>query len=151
MPTTAQPLLAFNIPGVRLGAPPAEAVRRLPSGIAALDTLLGGGLPRGHLSEIVGGLSSGRTALLHAWLAASTRAGEVAAVIDLPDGLDPPSLARAGADLERVLWVRPPSARIALKCTELIVGAGGFGLVALQLERKAEARKAETEEVMHFL
>jgi RecA/RadA recombinase len=69
-------LPAFNIPGVRLGAPPAEAVRRLPSGIAALDTLLGGGLPRGHLSEIVGGLSSGRTALLHAWLVGNERVEE---------------------------------------------------------------------------
>jgi hypothetical protein len=110
---------------------PAEPVRRLPSGIAALDALLGGGLPRGHLSEVVGGPSSGRTALLHAWLAMATRAGEVAAVVDLPNALDPPSLAHAGADLARVLWVRPPTVRVALKCAELILSAGGFGLVAI--------------------
>jgi hypothetical protein len=110
---------------------PAEPVRRLPSGIAPLDALLGGGLPRGHLSEIVGGPSSGRTALLHALLASATRRGEVTAVVDLGDALDPPSLARAGADLARVLWVRPPSPQTALKCAELVLSAGGFGLVAL--------------------
>jgi hypothetical protein len=103
----------------------------VPTGIAALDELLGGGLPRGHLSEIAGGPSSGRTALLHALLASATRRGEVAAVVDVADALDPPSLARAGADLTRVLWVRPPSAKTALKCVELILGAGGFGVVAL--------------------
>jgi len=122
---------SLQFPGVRLGALLAEPVRRVPTGIAALDALLGGGLPRGHLSEIVGGPSSGRTALLHALLASATRRGEATAVVDLLDALDPPSLARAGADLGRVLWVRPPSPQTALKCAELILGAGGFGVVAL--------------------
>ena len=31
------------------------------TGVPGLDARLGGGLPRGHLSEIVGGRSSGRT------------------------------------------------------------------------------------------
>jgi hypothetical protein len=132
VPTAAvQPLAALQLPGVRLGGGAAEPLRHLPTGIAALDELLGGGLPRGHLSEIVGGPSSGRTALLFTLLAAATRRGEVAALIDLPDALDPRSLARAGVDLERVLWVRPPSSQTALKCAELILGAGGFGVVAL--------------------
>ena len=119
------------IAGIRFGALPAEPVRRLPTGIAPLDDLLGGGWPRGHVSEIAGAPSSGRTAVLHAALAAATRRGEVVALIDVPDALDPPSLARAGAVLERVLWVRPPSPRAALKCAELVLDAGGFGIVAL--------------------
>ncbi len=134
MPITAIALERFaslQLPGVRIGVLPAEPVRRLPTGIALIYALLGGGLPRGHLSEIVGGPSSGRTALLHALLASATRRGEVAAVVDLPDGLDPPSLARAGVDLGRVLWVRPPSPRTALACAEHILSAGGFGVVAL--------------------
>jgi hypothetical protein len=99
--TARERFASLQLPGVRIGAPPAEPLRRLPTGIAALDELLGGGLPRGHLSEIVGGPSSGRTALLHALLASATQRGEVAAVVDLPDALDPPSLARARVDLER--------------------------------------------------
>jgi len=139
-PTARERLAALELPGtVRFGAPSAEPVRRLPVGIAALDELLDGGLPRGHLSEIVGGPSSGRTAVLHALLAATTRAGAVAALVDLPDALDPPSLARAGALLERILWVRPPAPRQALQCAELILAAGGFALVALDLDAAVAA------------
>jgi hypothetical protein len=75
--------------------------------------------------------------VLCALLAATTRAGEVAAVVDLPDALDPASLARAGARLERILWVRPPAPRAALQCAELILAAGGFALVALDFDGPA--------------
>jgi RecA DNA recombination protein len=126
-------IASLQVPGVRRGALPAAPLRRLSTGIVPLDALLDGGLPRGYLSEIVGGPSSGRTTLLHALLASATRRGEVAAVIDLLDALDPPSLARTGVDLERVLWVRPPAPPSALRCAELILSGGGFGLVAVDL------------------
>lgn len=124
-------LATLNIPGVRLGLPPAEPVRRLPTGHPALDGLLAGGWPRGHVSEVAGETSSGRTAILYAALAAATRRGETVALVDMADALDPGSLARAGAVLERVLWIRPPSPRAALQCAELVLDAGGFALVAL--------------------
>jgi hypothetical protein len=75
------------------------------SGIAAIDSLTGG-LPRGCLTEVCGPASSGRTALLLAALAAATRRGEFCAVVDASDALDPHSVAAAGVDLERLLWVR---------------------------------------------
>jgi hypothetical protein len=75
------------------------------SGISAIDTLTGG-LPRGCLTEICGPASSGRTTLLLAALASATRRGEFCAVVDASDALDPQSAAAAGAELERLLWVR---------------------------------------------
>jgi hypothetical protein len=75
------------------------------SGIPTLDTLTGG-LPRGCLTEICGLASSGRTTVLLAALASATRRGEYCAVIDASDALDPESLAAAGVDLDRLLWVR---------------------------------------------
>jgi hypothetical protein len=127
-------LASLQLPGtVWFGAFPTEPVRHLSTGISALDALLGGGLPLCGLSEITGGASSGRTAIMWALLAAATRRGEMTAVIDLPDALNPESLAAAGADLQRVLWVRPPSLRSSLRCTDLILAAGGFGLVVLDL------------------
>jgi len=135
-------LASIQLPGaVWLGSAPTEPVRRLPTGIVPLDELIGGGLPRGHLSEITGAPSSGRTGLLHAVLASATRRGEVVAVVDLPGALDPATLAGAGADLARVLWVCPPSPQVAFKCAELILAAGGFGLVAVD---GLEARAART-------
>jgi hypothetical protein len=75
-------------------------------GLAALDARLGGGLPRGHVSEIVGPASTGRTSLAMAWLAAATRRDESVALIDAFDRFDPASAAACGIQLPRLLWVR---------------------------------------------
>lgn len=75
------------------------------TGVAALDSLTGG-LPRGCLTEICGPVSSGRTSVMLAALAAATRRGEFCALIDASDALDPQSTAAAGIDLDRFLWVR---------------------------------------------
>lgn len=123
----------LSLPGrVHVGAAP-EPLRRLPSGLTAVDILLGGGVPCGRISELVGGPSSGKTSLLLALLAASTRRGEVVACVDVADVLHPASVARAGADLQRLLWVRPPAVSAALRCTELLLQAGGFAVVVLDL------------------
>jgi len=75
------------------------------SGVPALDALAGG-LPRGCLTEIYGPASSGRTSVMLATLAAATHRGEYCALIDASDALDPQSIAAAGIDLDRLLWVR---------------------------------------------
>jgi len=104
----------------------------LPTRIAPFDRLQGGGLARGSFVELVGVRSSGRFALMTAALAAATRAGEAAALIDLGDHLDPRSAESAGVDLKRVLWVRPRSLKEALMSAEMVLAAG-FSLVALDL------------------
>jgi len=136
--TTTQPLSAaarlaeLDLPGtIHLGRTMLEPVRRLPSDRVAFDSLLDGGWPRGRVSEIVGARSSGKTSILLACLAAATRRGEVVACIDVADALHPESLQRAGVDLGRLLWVRPPASAEALRCAELVLQAGGFGVVVL--------------------
>lgn len=97
--------LAHRIPAAL--TPVAKAIRPVvPTGIAAVDELLAGGLPVGAVSEFVGPESSGRTSLALSFLARITQAGRVAAWIDGSDGLDPESAAAAGVDLTRLLWVR---------------------------------------------
>jgi recA bacterial DNA recombination protein len=98
------------------------------SGIPAIDSLTGG-LPRGCLTEVCGPASSGRTALLLAALAAATRRGEFCAVVDASDALDPQSVAAAGVDLERLLWVRcgedsPQRERLPRRHPSTSLGAG---------------------------
>src|SRR5262252_5258871 len=66
--------------------------------IATLDACLRGGLPRGQLSEIVGSASSGRTSVVLQTIAASTRRGEIAALVDTFDRFDVASAAAAGID-----------------------------------------------------
>ncbi len=90
-------------PASRLAIRPAPEM--VSSGIAAIDALTGG-LPRGCVTEICGPASSGRTSVLLATLAASTRRAECCVLIDAGDALDPLSAAVAGVDLDRLLWVR---------------------------------------------
>src|SRR4029079_38445 len=61
-------------------APPPD--RLAPTGSPELDAALGGGLRRGHLSEITGVPSSGRSTLAVDAIAAATDRGEAAALAD---------------------------------------------------------------------
>src|SRR6185437_10538111 len=91
-----------------------------------------------------------------------TRRGEVVAWIDSTGTFDPRSIAATGADLSRILWVgadgavrardssaESPTAEIArarsktsvkagikpvLLAAEMVLGAGGFGLVVIDLD-----------------
>jgi hypothetical protein len=137
---------------LRTGAAPSrtDETPRFTTGIASLDALLGGGLPRGRLCEITGPLSSGRTSLAIALLAAVTHGGELAAVVDAADAFDPASAAAAGVVLQRVLWARAPKPREALRCAERLLDARGFGIVVVDVcgvedhaHRPATAHAAE--------
>lgn len=108
--------------------------RLAPTGCPDLDAALGGGLRRGHLSEITGAASSGRSRLAAQAMAAATARGEAVAIVDACDTFDPASAAAQGLVLSRVLWVRETGdAPRALKACALILQAGGFGLVVLDL------------------
>ena len=120
--------------GLRLGTTPSgSAPHHLPSGIAALDAVLGGGLPRGRLTELSGPRSTGRTGLACAVAARATQTGETIAWVDPEDALEPEAAAAAGIALARTLWVRPRAVPDALRAAEILLGAGGFGLVVLDL------------------
>ena len=77
-----------------------------PSGVMELDAVLAGGFPRGSLVELCGPASSGRTSLAFSLLAQATERQEACAFVDVSDSLDPISLAAAGVELPRLLWIR---------------------------------------------
>jgi len=118
-----------------------------PAGVTALDASLGGGFPRGQLSELIGPRSSGRTSLFLHVLAAATGRGELVALVDALDTFDVASASAAGIDLERLLWVRghvvinsgmcrdvnPRAIEQAVKALMLILQAGKFGCVVLDV------------------
>ena len=117
---------AFRMPEKR------EALT-LSTGISELDTLIGG-IPRGALSEIFGPASSGRTSLLYSMLHFVTTHDEICALIDVNNVFAPTTAAPAGIDFDRFLWVRCDSnLEHGFKATDLILHAGGFGLVVLDM------------------
>jgi hypothetical protein len=93
-----------------------------------------GGVPRGRITEIVGGASSGRTTLLHRLLAQAGANGEYCAVVDTANAFDPESAAMAGVRLETLVWVKcSGNAEHAFKAADMLIHSGGFGVVALDL------------------
>jgi hypothetical protein len=116
-------------------APASRADDLASTGVPAIDAALGGGLRRGHLSEIAGRRSAGSTTVLARIFAAATRRGELVALIDTCDRFDPASAAAAGVELSALLWIRGETADAAraLKAMNLVLQAGGFGVVALDL------------------
>jgi recombination protein RecA len=102
---------ALEITGVFRGRELTRKERRLTCGITPIDSLIGGGIVRGRISEIVGNSGTGKTSLAAAFAASITGRGEVAAWIDAGGGFDPASIEEAGVDLARILWVATPANR----------------------------------------
>jgi hypothetical protein len=133
---------------------PRDDAALAPSGATALDARLGGGFPRGQLSELAGPRSSGRTSLLLQMMTAATARGELVALVDALDMFDVASAASAGVDLARLLWIRghvvtsPGLCRDlnqrameqVIRALTLVLQAGNFGLVVLDVtEAPADA------------
>ena len=112
----------------------AETLHEAPlaTSVATFDEILGGGLPRGALVELVGRGSCGRFSTLIAALQQMTSAGEAAVLVDQGSQLDPQAAVAAGIDLDRLLWLRPQRLDDSLAAAEMLV-VTGFKLVALDL------------------
>jgi len=113
-------------------------LRPLSTGVAGIDALLQGGLPRGQVSEVFGLASSGRTGLALSLVARATSGGVLAGWVDPADRFDPASAASAGVDLARLLWLRgdgrgPRALTDAVAAVATLVGSGLFEVTILDL------------------
>ena len=151
--TSAEKPQLLEFSGVFHGRELTVKHRRLSSGLAPLDDLIDGGIPRGRISEITGRPGSGKTSLAASFAASAIHRGEVAAWLDSSGSFDPESMAAAGVELRRMLWASmttstkipraafrqdrfstSPFARrqsAIVKAAEIVLEAGGFGLVVI--------------------
>ena len=131
-------------------------IAALSSGLASLDALIDGGIPHGKSAKSRAAPARARPRLPASFAAFATRRGEVAAWLDASGAFDPESMAAAGVELGRMLWASMkttttasrmarstlPYARFAagplarhqsaiVKAAELVLEAGGFGLVVV--------------------
>ena len=108
-------------------------VETLSTGVAEIDALTNG-LPRGAISEVFGPASSGRTSLMYSLLTYATTHEETCALVDTNDVFAPSAAVAAGMNFDRLLWVRcGGNLEHAFKAADLLLHAGGFGLVILDL------------------
>ncbi len=113
------------------------------TGIAQVDAMLGGGIPRGNITEISGASSTGKTTFALAAVASITQLGNACAWIDVSDALSPEAAAASGVELRRLLWLRMSAARRphkpwlrleqGLKAADLLLQTGGFAGIVLDM------------------
>jgi len=97
---------------IRRGMPAkrATAVPHVTTGFPELDAITGcKGIPLGAMTLVSGRITSGKLTLAYKALAGAQgyRSGDTVAILDLAHSTDVDYLARCGADLQRLLLVRP--------------------------------------------
>jgi hypothetical protein len=111
---------------------PAARATRLVTGLSFLDQTIGGGLPKGAITELISArISAGSASLIHALLHAAQRDRFFLALIDGRDSFDPQPL--GNAYLRHLLWVRCTKALEAVKAADLLLRDGNFPLVIVDL------------------
>ena len=122
-------------------APPSLSTR-LVTGLRFLDQTIGGGLPKGAITELVSPqISAGSASLISALLLAAQRDHYFVALIDGRNSFDPQPI--GNACLRHLLWVRCSTALETIKAADLLLRDGNFPLVIVDLVLNAadELRK----------
>lgn len=116
---------------------PAAPQGRVATGIATFDDAIGGGLPKGAITELASPrVSAGSALLIYALLQAAHQERYFVALIDGRDSFDPQPL--GNARLRHLLWVRCTRALEAVKAADLLLRDGNFPLVILDLVLNAD-------------
>lgn len=113
----------------------ADEERRLPTGVAEVDRLIGG-LARGEITHLAGRVGAGRTTLMVEALVRAQRAGLLAAWIEPAPTLNPEALLERGVDLSSLLMVRA-SGDDAVWAAQELCRSEAFALVVLEADRVA--------------
>ena len=131
-----------NLLAERFPHPLCSTARRLSTGLFCVDESIGGGLPRGAITELISsGTSAGSASLIRALVHCAHRDNYFLALIDGRDSFNPSGL--DNASLQHLLWVRCSEASEVVKAADLLLRDGNFPLVIVDLVLNApdELRK----------
>src|SRR5213592_1981171 len=121
-----------NLLAIRFPQAPMLAGTRLITGSASIDQPIGGGLPKGAITELISPRgSAGSASLIHTFIHGAYRDKYFVALIDGRDSFDPCGL--TNSILRQLLWVRCTKALEAVKAADLLLRDGNFPLVIVDL------------------
>lgn len=107
------------------------AIETIPTGSLSLDIALGGGIPRGRITEIYGPESSGKTTLSLHIISEAQKKGGQCAFVDAEHALDPEYGRRIGVDMDNLLVSQPDSGEQALEITETLVRSNAVDVIVI--------------------
>jgi recombination protein RecA len=106
-------------------------VETIPTGSLALDIALGGGVPRGRITEIFGPEMAGKSTVAMHVAGQAQKAGGLAAYIDVEHALDPTFAAAFGINIEELLVSQPDTGEQALEICEALVRSNAVDIIII--------------------
>jgi hypothetical protein len=132
MPTSGKIIDLRNLLANRFPHAPKPVETHFITGLAFFDQSVGGGLPKGAITELITPpRSAGSASLVHAFIHGAYRDKYFVALIDGRDSFDPCAL--GNSILRQLLWVRCTKALEAVKAADLLLRDGNFPLLIVDL------------------
>lgn len=117
---------------MRLGIGTIEVIDAISTGSLSLDMALGiGGIPRGRITEIYGGESSGKTTLALNVVAEAQKKGGLVLYVDAEHALDIEYAKALGVDVDRLYVSQPSTGEEALEIMDTMIRSGAVDVVVL--------------------
>ena len=103
----------------------------LSSGYLMIDSILGGGIGFGRITEIFGPESSGKSTLALQFAASCQKNGGRVAYIDVENALDTSYARHLGVNTDEVIFTQPSSGEQALDIAEQLIKSGEINLIVV--------------------
>jgi recombination protein RecA len=116
---------------MQLGNAERQRIETIPSGALSLDIALGGGIPRGRITEIYGPESGGKTTLSLTIIAEAQKLGGMALFVDAEHALDVEYARALGVDVDRLYVAQPTTGEEALEIMDSMIQSGAMDIVVL--------------------
>ena len=110
---------------------PAQELERLPTGIMRLDDAIGGGIPRGRITELFGREAGGKTSLALHTVARAQQSGLNVAYLDMEQTLDPTYMAALGVNWDSLILSQPDYAEQVFDALEKLALTGEVALIVV--------------------
>lgn len=118
---------------VMLGSDPSLVIQRIPTGIFALDCMLGGGFARDRHHELFGHPGVGKTSVVYRAIANAQRMfpDELCAFLDIEETFDPKHAKALGVNLKKLVLHRQKSGNRAIDFMHLLARTENFSIIAM--------------------
>ena len=113
---------------VTLGNDKRLVVKYIPTGVMPIDHLLGGGIPRGRVTEIFGAYSTLKSYITLSTIAQAQKEGIACALVDTEHAFEPEWATSIGVDIGDLIYQTPETGEEAVDTIEALIRAG-TGLV----------------------
>jgi recombination protein RecA len=105
-------------------------IDRIPTGIIAVDEILGGGFPIGKMVELYGNPGGGKTSIAMKFIAEAQKRGKCV-LIDLENAFDPHVARNSGINIPELLLAQPETAEGTLDVVERLIKANDVATIVI--------------------